>query len=81
MVKCSRCGQEWPRDPALEVECPTCRAPVGRKCRRPSGHPVLGPNRMHPKRDNAAMSAGLLMRCPASHKEPKQLKLPHPVGR
>jgi len=21
-ISCSRCGEEWPRDPALEVVCP-----------------------------------------------------------
>ncbi|MEL7464851.1 MAG: hypothetical protein AAFN79_12330 [Pseudomonadota bacterium] len=40
-VRCQRdgrCGKEWPRDPVLEVPCPSCNAPVGVKCRRPSGH-------------------------------------------
>jgi hypothetical protein len=25
-VSCSSCGETWPRDPALEVPCPTWRA-------------------------------------------------------
>lgn len=37
-VTCNNCGEEWPRDPVLEVECPTCSADVGEKCSRPSGH-------------------------------------------
>lgn len=32
------CGLTWPRDPVLEVPCPTCKAPVGVGCKRPSGH-------------------------------------------
>lgn len=62
-VTCSRCGQTWPRDPALQVECPTCRAPAGRACRRPSGHPLMTDPRIHPDRDRAAMNAGLLTVC------------------
>jgi len=64
-VSCSRCGREWPRDPALEVECPTCGAPVGRRCQRPSQHGVFG-NQLHPQRDIAAMAAGFLARCSAA---------------
>lgn len=37
-ISCNNCGEEWPRDPRLEVACPTCQAPVGQKCRRPSEH-------------------------------------------
>lgn len=37
-VSCNNCGEEWPRDPVLEVECPMCRADVGEKCKRPSEH-------------------------------------------
>lgn len=62
-VSCSTCGEEWPRDPALEVPCPTCHAPVGVKCRRPSGHGCV----LHASRDQAAMDAGFLRPCP---KEP-----------
>lgn len=60
-VTCSRCGQSWPRDPALEVACPECLAPVGVRCRRPSGHG----RELHHGRDRAAMAAGLLQPCPA----------------
>lgn len=35
MIRCESCGQEWPRDPALEVECPVCHAKPGQKCRVP----------------------------------------------
>jgi predicted RNA-binding Zn-ribbon protein involved in translation (DUF1610 family) len=61
-VQCSKCGQEWPRDPALEVTCPTCHAPVGVRCRRPSGH---GGNfvSVHPARDREAMHRGFLRPC------------------
>ena len=38
MMTCRLCGRTWPRDPALAVPCPTCYAPTGRRCRRPSGH-------------------------------------------
>ena len=64
VVTCSRCGQEWPRDPALEVSCPVCRAPVGQRCRRPSGHGVFGRG-LHVARDEAAMRAGYLAKCEA----------------
>jgi hypothetical protein len=59
-VSCSNCGEEWPRNPALEVPCPTCHAPVGVKCRRPSGHGCT----LHASRDQAAMDAGFLRLCP-----------------
>lgn len=67
-VACKRCGQTWPRDPALEVPCPQCGAPVGVRCRRPSGH---GGNfvGVHAVRDQAAMDAGLLERCPGKQPE------------
>lgn len=61
-VVCSRCGQEWPRDPALEVRCTTCQAPVGIKCRRPSGHGCG----IHAGRDRLAMEMGFLNKCPAA---------------
>jgi hypothetical protein len=58
-VTCERCGFVWGRDPCLHVECPTCTAPVGSPCRRPSGHPVLNSwGRFHPARDRAAAAAG-----------------------
>ena len=37
-VFCTYCGEGWPRDPALEVICPSCSRGVGRRCVRPSGH-------------------------------------------
>jgi len=49
-VSCNNCGETWPRDPALEVCCPTCQAAVGRECRRPSEHRVFG-GEVHPARD------------------------------
>ena len=57
---CWNYGETWPRDPALEVECPTCHARVGVKCRRPSGHSC----ELHHSRDQAAMDAGFLRPCP-----------------
>jgi hypothetical protein len=62
-VTCHTCGQEWERDPVLEVECPVCHAKVGQVCRRPSGHNVFG-NSFHPAREDAAMAAGFLQMCP-----------------
>lgn len=59
-VTCSQCGETWPRDPALEVACPTCHAPVGRRCKRPSGHGCS----LHHTRDQAAMDAGFMRPCP-----------------
>ncbi len=35
------CGDEFPRHPALEVACPSCQAPIGKSCKRPSGHNVF----------------------------------------
>jgi predicted amidophosphoribosyltransferase len=68
-VSCSACGQEWPRDPALEVRCPTCCAKVGHYCSaaRPSGYRVrFGAAMVHPARDQLAMDLGFLQRCPAA---------------
>lgn len=62
MVTCTRCGQSWPRDPALEVACPDCGAAVGRRCKRPSGHVAMD---VHAARDRAAMAAGHYAPCPA----------------
>lgn len=58
-ARCNSCGQEWPRDPALEVECPDCRASVGAPCRRPSGHGCA----VHGARDRLAMDRGFLTLC------------------
>lgn len=60
---CAGCGQTWPRDPALEVACPTCKARVGAWCKSPSGHKAM---RLHRDRDRAALDAGTLHLCPAA---------------
>lgn len=60
---CHACGETWPRDPALEIECPDCRAPIGSPCKRPSGHRA---SRLHNARDAAAMAAGIIGRCSAA---------------
>lgn len=57
------CGKTWPRDPVLEVACPTCNAPVGRRCKRPSGHGVWG-GQPHPARDVLADRCGFYGACP-----------------
>jgi hypothetical protein len=57
------CGREWPRDPTLEVECPTCHAPIGKECKRPSGHRVFG-GEPHPQRDLLADREGHYGVCP-----------------
>jgi len=59
-VSCSLCGEEWPRDPALEVPCPSCHARIAVKCRRPSGHNCD----VHAERDRLAMALGFLKPCP-----------------
>ena len=56
----ARCGKTWPRDPILEVPCPTCNAPIGVRCRRPSGH-RCDP---HAPRDALADSQGSYGPCP-----------------
>lgn len=62
MVTCENCGQTWPRDPVLEVRCPTCQAGVGRRCKRPSGHGC----EIHASRDRLAMQQVTgYGRCPA----------------
>jgi hypothetical protein len=57
-VQCTGCGQIWPRDPILEVACPTCHARIGRRCKRPSGHQA---GEYHTARDLLAISASLAM--------------------
>jgi hypothetical protein len=79
-VSCSACGQEWDRDPALEVTCPTCNARIGTYCseQRPSGYRIrFGSTLIHPARDQAAMDFGLLQRCPAAqkHEDPDNIPL------
>jgi hypothetical protein len=59
------CDRTWDRDPCLEVECPTCNAPVGRICRQPSGHNTWNAwGRFHDARDLAADKAGAYGPCP-----------------
>ncbi len=64
-VSCNRqaCDRTWPRDPVLEVRCPTCGADIGTKCKRPSGH---GGNFVHPHavRDRLAVADGHYGHCP-----------------
>lgn len=57
------CDRSWARDPVLEVACPDCRAPVGARCRRPSGHagPLID---LHAGRDILADRDGHYGRCP-----------------
>lgn len=63
-VYCAKgCGKEWERDPALEVECPHCHAPIGVECKRPSGHRVWGGD-PHPARDILADQLGHYGVCP-----------------
>jgi|HubBroStandDraft_5_1064220.scaffolds.fasta_scaffold1104760_1 hypothetical protein len=62
IAHCKRCGEVWPRDPALEVECPDCHVSAGTKCRRPSGHACD----IHAARDRLAMASGFLATCPAT---------------
>lgn len=73
-VFCHLCGQEWPRDPRLEVACPTCKASIGVRCMRPSGHRSYTGDQPHIEREELAIMRGFLTRtCPAV--EPKQLGL------
>src|SRR2546425_619476 len=78
-VSCLKCGQEWPRDPALEVKCPTCNSQIGYYCgaKRPSGHKVrFGSTLIHPPRAQLAMDIGFLQRCPAVQNQPEPDPLP-----
>lgn len=59
------CHRAWPRDPALEVACPTCKAGIGVSCRRPSGHSAFGKFNVHADRDIAADLAGAYGECPS----------------
>ncbi len=61
-LSCNRCGETWERHPALVVGCPTCGVAAGVKCRRPSGHPCD----THVDREQDALDAGLMTRCPAA---------------
>lgn len=64
-VQCVFCGEEWLRDPVQEIVCLDCLAPVGRRCRRPSGHDAWGRAGFHKAREVHAMALGLLQPCPA----------------
>ncbi|MEZ5784349.1 MAG: hypothetical protein R3D70_22635 [Rhizobiaceae bacterium] len=57
------CDRWWPRDPAFEIVCPDCHAPVGSPCRRPSGHTVFAYG-VHAARDLAVDAAGKYGLCP-----------------
>lgn len=63
-VTCCGCGTTWPRDPALGVACPRCHAPVGGRCKRPSGHGCDS----HVERDGDALAAGLIQPCPGARR-------------
>lgn len=60
---CRTCGEQWERHPVTRVPCPTCRAPAGAWCVRPSGHKA---QELHIDREQAALDSGALQRCPAS---------------
>lgn len=66
-VRCLKadCDRHWPRDPALEIACPDCKAPIGVGCRRPSGHRAFGSCNVHAARDLAADAAGHYGVCPS----------------
>jgi hypothetical protein len=62
------CGKSWARDPILEIKCPTCAAPIGVACKRPSGHRPWGAHgRFCPARDLAADAAGHYGPCPLTY--------------
>jgi hypothetical protein len=66
-VTCSLCGQEWPRDPRLEVPCPSCRARIGSPCERPSGHRAA---EIHIEREQKAVDEGFLSKeCPGAPRD------------
>ncbi|GAB3841048.1 hypothetical protein [Hymenobacter jeollabukensis] len=60
---CANCGEQWEKHPATVVACPDCKEKAGAVCRRPSGHEVPGGD-VHVSREQAAVDAGLLPRCP-----------------
>lgn len=64
-AQCLRCHSTWAKDPALAVQCPSCRAKAGSRCHRPSGHEC----EVHTARDQAALDAGLISRCPGAPAE------------
>ena len=80
-TQCSRCGEVWSRDPALEVSCPQCHAGIGIWCKRPSEHRAA---QLHSVRDKAALDAGIMGVCQgASNLEEQTLQSkwnPHTGG-
>ena len=64
-VHCQKpgCTVSWPRDPVLEVPCPSCKANVGVWCRKPSGHQMRG--EYHADRDLLADREGKYGKCPS----------------
>ena len=64
-ARCNRpgCAATWPRDPILEVACPDCRAGIGARCRRSSGH-AGGFVDLHAARDLLADAVGAYGPCP-----------------
>lgn len=75
-VTCGDCRVElaFPRDPAREVPCLDCGAPIGSPCRKPSGHRMWR-NVVHASRDVAALEAGAYVqhrqdgRCTVTHEQ------------
>lgn len=72
---CHACGQQWPRHPALKVECPQCGSKSGQDCFRPSGHagPFVEP---HAAREQVAVDRGVLELCPEGPTAKKQRSQP-----
>jgi hypothetical protein len=62
-VSCHACGQEWARDPALEVACAQCHAKVGTWCKNPSGHKSMS---LHRARMQRALDEGVEKPCPGA---------------
>lgn len=60
------CTVTWPRDPVLEVPCPSCGVGIGAVCLRPSGHRKWGAKFYCDARDIAADKAGKYGVCPTS---------------
>ncbi|MDT8278768.1 hypothetical protein RQ734_22180 [Roseomonas mucosa] len=60
-IECKACSAEWPSDPALSSNCPTCDARPGERCfwRGPHGYTF------HIARDRLAMREGHLSACDA----------------
>lgn len=67
---CAHCEKHIDPDPVFQVDCPTCEAEAGEKCRRPSGHPVWDPKwgglpkGCHAERDLKALKEGAYGSCP-----------------